>query len=357
MSMRPFSGRSRPGHMGEFRPRSLLLFPNLLAQIEHLAGLRASGPCRTHREALKELRRRWRAFGFGPIDRPAKFAADLGDLSVKLVTPGVAVVLWNGAVQKADQVSDIAFGERGPWDLKVFRTAIHPGAVPPKCGGEREDAEKSAGRAKCRPISGAFGAGTMASTATALDKQGCARRWRSGRLEVANTGEESEKIRDLPAVKLRSRNVPDFRCAPHLGGVVPHLAGKLHDAARQLPFTAKFRPDPASLPVQRVADDAGLTLKNFPAPIRTGGKQFGLPPWSAADLADVGQQVVHFSALEFRPRNAKLLHPHLHLRCMIPHGLCPDDRRVNAFDRRKVRTNRGFRRRPSVTARATLGRE
>src|ERR1035437_3943644 len=68
-------------------------------------------------------------------------------------------------------------------------------AVPPKCGGERKDAEEPAWRAKCRPISGAFGAGTMASTATALDKRGCARLWRSGRLEVANTGEESEKIR------------------------------------------------------------------------------------------------------------------------------------------------------------------
>src|ERR1035437_6599240 len=201
----------------------------------------------------------------------AKFAADLGDLSVKLVTPGVAVVLWNGAVQKADQVSDIAFGERGPWDLKVFRTAIHPGAVPPKCGGERKDAEESAGRAKCRPISGAFGAGTMASAATALNKQGCARLWRSGRLEVANTGEESEKIRDLPAVKLRSWDVADFRCVPHLGGVVPHLAGKLYDAARQMPFTAKFRPDPASLPVQRVADAAGLALKNLPASSRKHG--------------------------------------------------------------------------------------
>jgi hypothetical protein len=57
----------------------------------------------------------------------AKFAADLRDLTVKLVTPGVAVVLLNGAVQKANQVSDIAFGERGPWHLKVFRTAIHSG--------------------------------------------------------------------------------------------------------------------------------------------------------------------------------------------------------------------------------------
>ena len=53
--------------------------------------------------------------------------------------------------------------------------------------------------------------------------------------------------------------------------MVPHLAGKLYDAARQLPFTAKFRPDPASLPVQRVADDAGLALKNFPASSRKHG--------------------------------------------------------------------------------------
>src|ERR1039457_1678553 len=81
------------------------------------------------------------------------------------------------------------------------------------------------------------------------------------------------------------------------------------------------------------------------------------PAGAAGNFANVGQQIVHLVAFNPRPRRAQLLHPHLHLRSMIPHGLRPHDGGVDALHSREVRCETAGRSLLAVAAHATFGRE
>jgi hypothetical protein len=139
--------------------------------------------------------------------------------------------------------------------------------------------------------------------------------------------------------------------------VVPHHAGELHNADRELPLWTECRPDPASLSLHRMTSNAGLVLKNLPAALRAGWQQRSFPPGPAGNFANVGQQIVHLVAFKPRPRRAQLLHPDLHLRSMIPHGLRPHDGGVDALHSREVRCETAGRSLLAVAAHATFGRE
>jgi hypothetical protein len=106
-----------------------------------------------------------------------------------------------------------------------------------------------------------------------------------------------------------------------------------------------------------MTSNAGLVLKNPPAALRAGWQQRSFPPGPAGNFANVGQQIVHLVAFKPRPRRAQLLHPHLHLRSMIPHGLRPHDGGVDALHSREVRCETAGRSLLAVAAHATFGRE